>query len=386
MLHHLPRSSTLRLGAPLVGLALLALLLAACASGQKTFDGDGGPDDAARASDAGLVDAVPGAADAAPGAADAAPGAPDAAPLPDATPGTDASPTGAYLDRCTSPGNCVSGLCETDVGGSMFCSKSCTTDAQCAHEHLCMGSKCIPDDTGAPCSVGTPETCNRDLCLGAGDGTGQCTKPCAAASECPAGYACTTAGGSITKICVNIEKPCATANNCGSGLCLSVQGCTSFCDSVADCPARLPFLPAYTCAIAFGSASPICVPPADIAGNQAAGAICQSDGAGGNLCRSGACDTSATAGPMCTQSCSANSGCAPGLGCFPLADSGDINLVCNRAGSKDLGVSCAAAADCHSGLCDATGLYCTRLCNDGLCPTGWTCQPVAGYPIAICRQ
>jgi hypothetical protein len=48
--------------------------------------------------------------------------------------------------------------------------------------------------------------------------------------------------------------------------------------------------------------------------------------------------------------------------------------------------SSAGASNCHSGLCDATGLYCTRLCNDGLCPSDMTCTPVAGFGIAICRR
>ncbi len=292
--------------------------------------------------------------------------------------------TGRYLDRCTDDDDCASGRCVDDVGGSRFCSRACTGHAVCADEHVCDGTECVPDDTGRPCSVATPETCNLGLCLGTAGGAGACTRQCTSASDCPAGYACTDAGGG-TFVCVDIEKPCSTPSDCGTGLCLSVQGCTSACRSAADCPGRLPGLPAYTCAVAFGSSSPICVPPSDVVGNQAAGDTCEYDGSGFSLCRSGACDDGAPTGPMCTQACTPEGGCGPGLGCFPLADGGDILLVCARAGSRALGAPCSSGRECDSGLCDATSSRCTRLCDDGLCPTGWTCEPVAGFGVNLCR-
>lgn len=323
----------------------------------------------------GPIDAPFGTPDAPFGAPDAAVGAPDA-PV--------SMGNKRYLDRCTSGGECTSGTCLPDVGPTMFCSRTCNVDTDCADEHFCINNECVPDDTGTPCSTATPSTCGKGLCLGSGDGTAFCTKECGNASECPAGYACTRAGGSANKICVDIEKPCSSANSCGTGLCLSVQGCTAFCDSAADCPTRLSFLPQYTCGIDFGATQPICIPPSDILGPDPIGAVCPA--AGANSCRSGACDADATPVPMCTQACNAESGCGPGLGCFPLIDTGSLYLVCNRAGTGDLGSSCSQASNCHSGLCDATGLYCTRLCQDGLCPSDMTCQPVPGFGIAICRR
>lgn len=312
-------------------------------------------------------------------------GAPTAEPTPEEEEPPFSGSDGQYLDRCNVPGDCVSGLCEQDVGGTSFCSRTCATPGQCAQDQICVSGVCQPDDTGVPCSVNAPQACATGLCLDPGDGSGTCTKSCSTAAECPAGYACTLAGGSSSKICVDIEKPCPQGGmNCGSGLCLSVQGCTATCQSAADCPQRLSFLAPYTCAAAFGSSQPICVPPEDILGPDAIGSTCSA--VGSNTCRSGACNTGATPGPMCTQSCNTDGGCASGLGCFPLDDGGEIHLVCNRAGSKDLGESCSQAMDCHSGLCDATGFYCTRHCQDGLCPTGWSCQPIAGTAIAICRQ
>ncbi len=311
-------------------------------------------------------------------------------PTIDAAPTIDSAGTGQYLDRCTAPGNCASNLCEVDVGGSSYCSKTCASDAQCAYEHICVGLVCRPDDTGAPCTAAMPDACEL-MCLEAGDGSGECTKPCAAASECPAGYACTRAGGSDYKICVNIEKACTGPNNCGSGMCITgspAVGCTALCDSAADCPGMLTTigLPAYTCANAYGSAEPVCVVPTFVIGADPIGASCAA--VGDVYCRSGACDTDAPTGPMCTQACTVQGGCAPGTGCYPLVDGGDIHLICNRSGSGDLGDACpGGGGDCHSGLCDtsAAPYRCTRLCNDGLCPTGWNCETLAGFGISLCR-
>ena len=72
-------------------------------------------------------------------------------------------------------------------------------------------------------------------------------------------------------------------------------------------------------------------------------------------------------------------GCAPGLGCYPLIDGASLLLVCERAGTADFGTPCSTGRDCYSGLCDGTRAVCTRLCADGLCPTGFLCQPVPGF-------
>jgi hypothetical protein len=296
------------------------------------------------------------------------------------------TPTKQYLDRCASPAECVSGLCVEDVGGSHFCSRTCTSHGGCASEHVCNGAGvCVPDDTGGPCSTATPEACALGMCLGPSGGTGACTRDCATALDCPSGYACTLVSG--VKICVDIERPCAGAADCGSGLCLTNVGCTATCTTASDCPPRLTSLgvASYTCATLTGAPGTICIPPADIIGDDPIGAVCQWDSTTGySLCRSAACDDSAPSGPMCTQACGAQGGCAPGLGCYPLVVGSDILMTCQRAGSGDLGDACAGGSACYSGLCDGTGV-CTRLCSDGICPTGWTCDVIAGYSIWICR-
>ena len=66
----------------------------------------------------------------------------------------------AYLDRCTLPTDCASDLCIADLGGTNFCTRLCSSDAECAAEHVCAGGQCEPDDTGEPCASGG--TCATD--------------------------------------------------------------------------------------------------------------------------------------------------------------------------------------------------------------------------------
>ncbi|MEZ4335779.1 MAG: hypothetical protein R3B82_04040 [Sandaracinaceae bacterium] len=316
---------------------------------------------------------------------------PDGGPTPmnDAGPPPmlDAGPmtgTGRYLDRCTSGSDCASGLCEGDVGGTSFCTITCSGHRDCASEHVCgSDGRCHYDDTGISCTTGSAASCELGLCIGnSTTGRGHCTRECTNASDCPAGYACAAAGS--TRVCVDIEKPCSGPDSCETGLCLSVQGCTAECRSAADCPRRITGFPPYTCAIAFGSTSPICVPPTDIIGADPIGASCPATGT--VACRSDACDTAAPLGPMCTQSCTQEGGCGPGLGCYPSVDGSTIELYCSRAGTRSLGQSCGSGRECDSGLCDTSG-YCTRLCtDDGLCPTDMRCTPVAGFSISLCRR
>lgn len=358
--------------------------LIACARANPIPHGDAGP----------RLDGGPGGDAFVPGADAFVPPNDAFVPGVDAfVPPNDAFVTGtrAYLDRCSASSDCASGLCAVDRGGSRFCSRSCASDLQCAHEHVCVtgasGGVCLPDDTGAPCSVGTPETCNLGLCLGSAAG-GRCTRDCSSAADCPAGYACSHVAGSSRHVCIDIEQPCSGAADCGGGFCTTF-GCTAPCDSPADCPARLPAtstapaFPAYACDTSLGSAVPICIPPADIVGSVPVGGSC----AVTNACRSDACDTSAPLGAMCTQACTAQGGCGPGLGCTPLVDGADILLVCERAGSAGLTQTCNHGYECASGICDGSGAvgHCTRLCADGICPTGYTCQSIAGFGISLCR-
>lgn len=292
--------------------------------------------------------------------------------------------TGRYLDRCSRDGDCATNRCVPDVGGTQACALACATHRDCASEHVCVEGVCRHDDTGAVCSLASPGSCVLGLCFGSSaTGVGQCTRQCDSALDCPAGYACTDAGGQ--RVCTDIERPCSSPSDCATGLCFPGVGCTAQCRSAADCPRRFPDSPAYGCGVPSGGTVAMCLPPSDIVGADPIGASCRVSG-GLSLCRSGGCDDSAPTGPMCTQACTQEGGCGPGLGCFPLAVGGSFWLVCSRAGTRALGQSCASGRECDSGLCDGTG-FCTRLCtDDGLCPTGMRCEPVPGVGVSFCRR
>lgn len=316
------------------------------------------------------------------------------APLPDVPgvdafdSGTDAGPTGLYLDRCVDATDCVSSLCVLDTDGTRFCSRSCSAHSNCADEHVCAEGVCGPDDTGAACSTASPASCNLGLCIGISGGAGHCTRQCASANECPAGFACTRAGG--MKICAEIEKPCtATGTECVTGLCDPTLGCTSTCDSAADCPRRgTAFgVTPYTCEFNAGAGGNVCIPPIDIMGADRMGTFCNP---AVNSCRSGLCadlnETDAIP-DQCVQVCNPEGGCPDGFGCQPqVTVEAGIQPFCVPSGAGALEATCGGGADCASALCDDPGAYCTRLCVDGFCPSGWTCSPIPGSSVSICRQ
>ncbi len=291
--------------------------------------------------------------------------------------------TGAYLDGCRADSDCASRMCA--MRSARFCTRMCSTAADCANGQRCAAGRCELDDIGRTgCDLGTGAPC-LEFCYGTPTAA-HCTHACASGSDCAAGYACSNVGG--RRICVDIERPCTAAADCPSGLGFcgaGMVGCTALCATASDCPHRLVGLPAYTCEVRSGQT--VCIPPADVMGSAAIGATCAATGI--NLCRSGACDDG-TMPPSCNQRCTVQGGCAVGYGCYPLADAGNVLLVCTATGSAWLGETCGRARDCVTGLC-STDRYCTRLCSDGLCPTGMTCMATGvtstdGTPIRLCRR
>lgn len=286
---------------------------------------------------------------------------PDSGPPP--TP--DSGPRGRYLDRCTSDGDCMTGHCVDDVGGTRMCTITCSSHTDCASEHVCGSGLCKPDDTGRICSGASG--CVLGLCAGnPATGAGECTRPCNSANDCPSGYACSDAGGVF--VCVNIERSCA---QCSTGLCLDPSGCSSTCRTPSDCPRTYTGMP-YSCS---GNQ---CVPSSYILGSDPIGATCRTVSGGANLCRSGICVTDdASGGEVCTEVCTESGGCGPGYGCVPVDDGGSTLLICLRAGSGALGSACTTDTQCDSGICGAG--YCTRLCtSDARCPSDMHCQPGVG--------
>jgi hypothetical protein len=298
------------------------------------------------------------------------------------------------LDLCASDAECNSGHCAT--GAVRFCTPSCTTFADCPLGLSCSSAGlCAIDDTGKACTASGAGSCITGLCIGTSTAA-HCTHECGSGADCPAGFACTRDAGSGKKICIDIERPCGT-NACPSALCLGgADGCTAKCEVDADCPVRatgITGITSYRCQNVGGTM--VCVPPAspEITGSDPLGTTCPASGT--NTCRSGLCDTGASS-PICNEACTPRGGCTSGWGCFPDvidATAGTISYLCNRAGGTAwVGQSCARAADCVTGMCQGRpsgGAFCTRVCDDGLCPTGLTCTAAGtsaeGYAVKICN-
>ncbi len=176
-----------------------------------------------------------------------------------------------------------------------------------------------------------------------------------------------------------IGQACATDNQCGSGFCVDGVCCTTACSTACE-----------TCA-ATGSVG-TCI-PADVGTDprddcpQTDPATCGTDGfcdgagacekyAGGVICQRPGCSvTTLTVAARCdgagacsaigTESCSPFTCNTTGQCKTTCVTDGDCDPpnACNNGscGSKPIGASCSADADCNSGIC-AQGVCCATAC------------------------
>lgn len=354
-----------------LGLCFSSLLVlgVGCAAGEppRRIGGDGSTDVDAAVDDAGPLDGGP-ADGGGPGDAGLDLGVDGGSPDMG---GTDSGVPGSYLDRCNVPGECESNRCIDDRGPTRFCTVTCVTNGDCASDHLCDAGQCVPNDVGGLCDEAAD--CVTNLCAGnPATGVGECTRTCTSAGDCPAGFACSNAGG--TFVCVDIERPCA---QCSTGVCLNdlgqgMRGCTTTCRGPADCPRSLPGLE-YTCSGGY------CIPSNFVLGPDSMGSTCRFSGTA-NLCRSGVCVDGDDGSQTCTQVCNERGTCGEGFACVPSGDgSGGTVFVCQDAGTIDLGQPCTLGTQCVSGICDTTRNACSRLCTDDrICPTGTRCVADVG--------
>ncbi len=320
--------------------------------------------------------------------------------------------TRGVFDSCATNADCLSGECLQLTSGARFCTRRCAATSDCADGFVCnlppsgTAARCVPDDIGTPCTVSTSAPCVR-FCVGnpVSGMQAHCTRECRSGADCPAGYGCQDSGIG-TRVCVSTEQPCSRGIDCVTNICVGMtsgfQGCTSRCTSDSDCSRRMTrnvegtgvvALPPYRCQTVGGER--LCVPPlqstgGDLVGSVALGGSCGS--ATSPMCRSGVCDAETN---VCVQGCTPTGGCPSGFVCRPWVDRTDIYLVCRRSatGATLIGGSCSIGADCTTGLCQGSSAgspgYCTRFCNDRLCPTGTTCRALGsaldGTTISLCQ-
>ena len=301
------------------------------------------------------------------------------------------------------------GICALYPGSG---GSDCTTTG-CPAGQTCQGGTCVtsssPDCT--PCS--TPTDCGGGACIGypaAGGGGSYCGSPCSTSGDCGSGFTCASTssgrfcarivGGtfscsasptgctsdsqcSATQRCNTatgmcearpstggpLGADCSTGGECQSGICFAGR-CSQSCDwlNPASCPAGH-----YCSGEATGActAGGVCVPGS--AGAGAMGAACSAATDCQSLyCASGVCSTPCTPGGAvgCGDGFACQLGAAPGCG------------SCQRSGS--LGDPCDVNEDCTSRLCATVDgdTYCTEVCGEGTCPTGFTCR--GDGEVAVC--
>lgn len=195
------------------------------------------------------------------------------------------------------------------------------------------------------------------------------------------GYGCLSGSA-----CSSCQDACsATQTGCSANLTHSW-----ICEATGDSDGCLE--PVYqacpvgtTCNPATGQCGGnTCVPQCD-------GKECGMDGCGGvcgvcetnEECFDGACVPETTCVPSCGNATCGDDGCGGSCGAC------DEGYECVLGSClKQVGGSCALAAQCSSGLCLPLGAeqYCTLACgSDGVCPDAWTCIPwLLGDPVSVC--
>jgi len=308
-----------------------------------------------------------------------------------------ATATGGTLVLCTDDAQCDDGLaCKAMIkGGVSRCVPSCSSDAGCPQGLRCVddgtGSFCLGDDTGRDCNE--PAACNFACITGVG---AHCTMPCGSGSDCPNGYGCMPVGG--TDVCVRTEALCSPEDNsacvyaCDLAETLIVGGCTTSCNSAADCPQRAAPLAAWSCV------SGSCARPADVYGSLPGGYTpveyhCDTQSQPVALCNDALhidfdlyvipnppvvdCTSNVTtagvAGDACLNSCRLAGGCPFGYACVGTGDLGSTRIgLCLPTGSSEVGDACSLHRHCAFGYC-RDGI-CSRDCTlDGICPGSASC-------------
>lgn len=307
------------------------------------------------------------------------------------------------LDLCASDGDCGGGLhCrQLSKGGAMRCTRACASTSQCPSGLRCDDpgdglSVCLASDIGRTCSTGA------DCHFACIPGPQTCTEPCASGSDCPNGYGCMEFGGQ--KVCAKAEAYCDSGDSsacvvpaaCDLSPNMILGGCTTVCNTAADCPRRANGFAPWTC-------DGICRRPGDVYGPLGNGYkpaqyYCNASSQVVNLCNDAQhidfdaftippnppvnCTSGVTTdgGPTdsCVDSCRYQGGCSAGFACTAVGNlSGQRIGLCLPTGFQEVGASCTHDRDCAFGYCSQN--KCSRDCTaDGLCPTGSSCTAVGG--------
>ncbi|MBM4352293.1 MAG: matrixin family metalloprotease [Deltaproteobacteria bacterium] len=260
-------------------------------------------------------------------------------------------PMGQY---CYGHETCKSGLVCLVLPDTAYCSKECTSNAQCGSlkcvSGLCMQGGNTP--LGGSCQM-HPD-CESGLCLGISENEGVCTSQCKDTVNCPNGFLC--AGGYCMKAGDGkYGTACTKDIDCQTGQCLSIGGldkiCSKSCTTKGDCPGSNP------CTFS------VCIPP----GSGLFGATCAKH----TDCASGFC--AGMSMKQCSIACKTDADCPAGAGCV---SGGYCVKKKPPTGSCNSKADCKPGEFCRQASADVMGM-CTPECNpfgDTGCADGSVCQ------------
>lgn len=285
---------------------------------------------------------------------------------------------------CESIADCGGGEWQcADGGGGGFCTRVCTSGADCPGNSECFGIEgesfaiCLNEDAArvGVCHEGYVCTEDPDLCEGVSCGPGEACDP--------ATGACVPVGGEDG--CIICDE-CESFEDCPGGDCYDFGGatpvCASVCSTAADCPPGTDCVPFS----GPGGTETLCVnADVDTAGVCPSGFVCEDD----------------PGAPCDGVTCPPGQVCDPGTGA--CVDDGTTNP---DAGVPDVGApdaggpppgdcaichECTTDAQCGDASCvtiGAAGTFCTIDCgaDASVCPGNTECFDVniGGEPRSLC--
>jgi len=318
-------------------------------------------------------------------------------------------------DPCTVP-TCEGNACDMEdaVAGTL-----CDDGDVCTLNDSCSAGVCVPGPTDEACLPDPGCTyhadCYPEQICGSWYTTGEqkCSDPCAGDQDCPFGFICSKAPGSIqVGYCEPAigagaqDTPCSDGTTCETGLCVNSK-CAGGCLDDQHCTA-----PNHTCELigdlSIGYAGTACT---DDGALKQQGQMCTNDGNTWDSlqCASGHCDLSAPTDALavCSNACTSQNDCqtgqicgivfhaAPPLGITTNSDAIPYHPLytvqtydgiagCHSplfgTGFKADSLVCQENNDCQSGHClplvpEDDTRYCTRMCSlDSDCQGTMQCK------------
>ena len=270
--------------------------------------------------------------------------------------GTCRAPALLIGGKCTTNGDCGTGICAPDVPGGGYCTQDCSSSS-CP-----TGSRCINAGSFKLCleSCSVSSDCRSEHLCFSYPGGNLCLPKCTQDSDCDS-YNCDAAIGTCGPS--RVGNSCGTSAGCGQAPAFCDTSATGgYCSLPCGGEKSAPCPSGSNC-VALAGGTSVCLKACAVAGDCRTGYLCGDDGSGVLSCL-----------PKCTSDVQ----CGPGRRC----DTPSGGCVAGGPPAGQIGSACTAAADCSSAKPGANpapfcgnypGGYCSLDCSAQSCPSGSTC-------------